>query len=114
MDQLTNKDAEKSSWPKGVAAITLFVEDLEAAKQFYQAAFAMPVMFEDSDAAVFKFGNTLVNLLKTSAAVELVEPAKVGGRDGGPRQVFTLEVDDVDAIDRKSTRLNSSHQKISY
>jgi uncharacterized glyoxalase superfamily protein PhnB len=47
---------------------------------------------------VFKFGSTLINLLKVSAAGELIEPAIVGGRQSGARHVFSIEVDDVDAM----------------
>jgi catechol 2,3-dioxygenase-like lactoylglutathione lyase family enzyme len=86
------------SWPRGIAAITLFVEDLEAAKQFYRQVFGLPVTFEDDDSAVFKFGDTLVNLLKTTAAGELIEPAAVASREAGSRFQFTIEVDDVDAM----------------
>ncbi len=98
MDQSTATGAEATSWPKGISAITLFVEDLAAARQFYQAVFGLPVVFEDDNSTVFKFGNTLVNLLKTTAAGELVEPAKVASREAGSRFVFTIDVDDVDAM----------------
>jgi catechol 2,3-dioxygenase-like lactoylglutathione lyase family enzyme len=87
-----------SSWPTSLFAITLFVEDLQAAKQFYLRVFGLPVDFEDDDSAVFKFGNTLINLLKTTAAAELVEPAHVARREAGARFVFTIKVDDVDAM----------------
>jgi len=87
-----------SAWPKGIGAITLFVEDLPAAKQFYQAVFGLPVVFEDGDSTVFKFGDTLINLLKTTAAGALIEPAQVAPREAGARFVFTIEVDDVDAM----------------
>jgi catechol 2,3-dioxygenase-like lactoylglutathione lyase family enzyme len=86
------------SWPKGIAAITLFVEDLPAAKQFYGSVFGLPVMFEDDDSTVFNFGNTIVNLLKTSAALGLIEPAAVASPEAGARMQFTIEVDDVDAM----------------
>jgi catechol 2,3-dioxygenase-like lactoylglutathione lyase family enzyme len=99
MDQITGRGAEVSSWPKGISAITLFVEDLETAKQFYQEVFGLPVAFEDDASTVFKFGNTLVNLLKTTAAGELIEPAKVASREAGSRFVFTIDVDDVDDVD---------------
>ncbi len=85
------------SWPTGIFAITLFVEDLQVAKQFYLQAFGLPIEFEDNNSAVFKFGNTLINLLKTTAARELVEPAHVASREAGSRFVFTIHVDDVDA-----------------
>ena len=98
MDEMTGQNADISSWAKSIFAVTLFVEDLEAAKQFYGNAFGLPAVFEDSNSAVFKFGDTLVNLLKTAAAGELVAPAKVGSRQAGPRCVFTIHVDDVDAL----------------
>lgn len=85
------------AWPAGIAAITLFEEDLEAAKRFYQV-FRLPVFFEDENSAVFKFGDTLVNLLNVSEARELVKPAKAATEDAGVRFQFTLEVDDVDAM----------------
>ena len=87
-----------SSWPKGIGAITLFVEDLEAAKRFYREIFGLAVTFEDEDSAVFDFGNAIVNLLKTTAAGELIEPAAVASKEAGSRLVFTIEVDDVDAM----------------
>ncbi len=87
---------EMESWPRGIGAITLFVEDLDTTKQFYREVFGLPVTFEDDDSAVFKFGDTLVNVLKTSAARELVEPAAVADRNAGSRFQFTIEVDDVD------------------
>lgn len=89
--------AEPGRWPTEIAAISLFVEDLEAAKAFYQEVFGLPVLFEDEDSAVFRFGNTLVNLLRTTAARELIEPAAVAPRDAGSRMQFTIRVDDVDA-----------------
>lgn len=94
MDKIIRNDA----WPKGISAITLFVEDLDAAKQFYIKVFGLPVFYEDPNSAVFKFGDTLINLLKISEAEELVNPAKVASREAGSRFVFTITVDDVDAM----------------
>ena len=90
--------ASGGSWPSGISAITLFVDDLDAAKRFYRDVFGLPVVFEDDDSTVFNFGNTIVNLLKTTAAKELIEPATVAGREAGARFQFTIEVDDVDAM----------------
>ena len=84
-------------WPSGIHAITLFVEDLNAAKQFYRGVFGVPMTFEDDASAVFDFGNAIVNLLKTTAAQELIEPAAVARRGAGSRLQLTIEVDDVDA-----------------
>jgi len=47
---------------------------------------------------VFKFGRTLVNLLKISEAPELIAPATVAPREAGSRIQFTIGVDDVDAM----------------
>ena len=87
----------QGSWPGPISAITLFVDDLAAAKLFYRDVFGLPVAFEDDNSAVFKFKNTLINLLKTTAAGELIEPARVATRESGARSQFTIEVDDVDA-----------------
>ncbi len=98
MTETLDRGAEVGSWPSGVGAITLFVEDLEAATQFYREVFGLPVAFEDDDSAVFNFGNTLVNLLRATAAGELIEPAAVASREVGSRFQLTIEVDDVDAM----------------
>lgn len=85
-------------WPTGIDAITLFVEDLDAAKRFYGEVFGVRVKFEDDDSAAYDFGTTTVNLLKTTAAPELVEPALVAAPEAGSRFQLTIEVDDVDAV----------------
>ena len=85
------------SWPRGIRAITLFVEDLAAAKQFYLDVFDLPITFEDENSAVFDFGNTIINLLDTASAPDLISPAPVASRDAGARLQLTIEVDDVDA-----------------
>lgn len=87
-----------TSWPGEIAAITLFVDDLEESKRFYGNAFGLQVHFEDADSAVFKFGSTLINLLRESSAESLIAPASVANRDGGARFQFTLGVDDVDTM----------------
>jgi catechol 2,3-dioxygenase-like lactoylglutathione lyase family enzyme len=85
------------SWPGTIDAITLFVEDLDAAKDFYMNVFALPVHFEDDESVVFKLGTTLINVLRTTAARELIEPAAVATREAGARVQLTIQVDDVDA-----------------
>ena len=98
MAKISGSDVRAASWVTGIAAITLFFEDLEPARRFYEKVFGLPVTFQDSDSCVFKFGGTLVNLLKVTAAPELIQPARVANRESGSRFVFTLEVDDVDAM----------------
>lgn len=41
------------SWARGISAVSLFVDDLDAAKQFYREVFDLPVTFEDDDSVVF-------------------------------------------------------------
>jgi catechol 2,3-dioxygenase-like lactoylglutathione lyase family enzyme len=98
VDDAMKKGAQLTACPKGISAITLFVEEMEAAKEFYQTVFGLPVDYQDDASTVFKFGNTLVNLLKTTAAPELIEPAAVASREAGHRFVFTIDADDVDAM----------------
>ena len=99
MSESTQRDENtQAAWPGGIAAITLFVEDLAAAKRFYGDVFRLPVSFEDDNSTVFKFGDTLVNLLQASEAPALVAPATVATPDAGVRFQFTLGVDDVDAV----------------
>lgn len=85
------------SWPDGVHAITLFVPDLDAAKRFYRAVFRVPMTFEDSNSAVFDFGNLIVNLLQEDAAVELIGPVRVADASAGARLQLTINVANADA-----------------
>jgi catechol 2,3-dioxygenase-like lactoylglutathione lyase family enzyme len=83
---------------KSVGAITLFVEDPRRSQSFYEKVFALPVIWEDEDSAAFRFENTIVNLLKMSAAHELIEPGSVASREAGSRFQLTIWVDDADAV----------------
>ena len=91
-------EAPAKAWPKSIDAITLFTENLEQTKEFYQNIFGLPIHFEDPNSAVFKFGNTLINLLRISEANELIDPGKVADRESGARYVLTIGVEDVDAL----------------
>jgi catechol 2,3-dioxygenase-like lactoylglutathione lyase family enzyme len=80
-----------------LSAITLFVEDLPRTRLFYQDALGLEMVFEDDDSTAFDLAGTVINLLRVSAADELIEPAAVGGGDAGSRFQLTIEVPDVDA-----------------
>jgi catechol 2,3-dioxygenase-like lactoylglutathione lyase family enzyme len=84
--------------PTNIDAITLFVEDLERAKLFYKDVFGLSVFFEDDNSAVFRFENTLINLLKIPAARDLIEPGVVASPGAGSRFQLTIPVEDVDAV----------------
>lgn len=91
------------TWPGAITAITLFVEDFAACKEFYGRAFGLPVHYEDEVSAVFLFGTTMVNLLSVSEAPHLIMPASVGNAAAGARFQITLTVDDVDATAARLT-----------
>lgn len=86
-----------STWPSGVGAITLFVDDLDASREFYRLVFGLEPVFVDATSAAFRFPNTVINLLAVGAADELIAPAEVGQAGTRSRVQLTVEVDDVDA-----------------
>lgn len=87
--------SDSKSWAGGISAITLFVDDLAATSQFYQDVFDLPIHYQDDESVVFRFGGTLVNLLVSAAAGELIEPGLVAPTDQGSRLQLTINVDDV-------------------
>ena len=90
--------AGSQAWPTAISTITLFVEDLPTTKAFYVDVFGLPVIYEDADSAVFRFGVQQVNLLQAGAAPELIEPVAVAPPEAGTRALLTITVDDVDAM----------------
>jgi catechol 2,3-dioxygenase-like lactoylglutathione lyase family enzyme len=83
---------------KSVGAITLFVEDPQRSKAFYRHVFGRSAIYEDEDAVAFRFESMIVNLLKTSAARDLIDPGVVAGPEAGSRFQLTIWVDDADAV----------------
>src|SRR4051794_18608344 len=73
-----------------VGAVTLFVADSQRSKAFYERAFDLSPVFEDENSVVFKFDNTIINLLNDSEAGGLIAPAAVASRDAGSR--FQLSI----------------------
>lgn len=80
-----------------VGAITMFVEDPERSKSFYERVFDAAPVHQDENSVAFEFDNTIVNLLKRPAAHELIAPAAVAGADAGASYQLTVWVDDADA-----------------
>jgi lactoylglutathione lyase len=89
---------------KSVGAVTLFVEDPQRSKTFYQDVFEVPLLFEDESSAAFQFENAIINLLATPAAHELIAPGTVAGQEAGSRVQFTIWVEDADAVCEELTR----------
>ncbi|MGV8969282.1 MAG: VOC family protein [Microbacteriaceae bacterium] len=91
-----------NTWPAPISYITLFADDLEATSVFYETVFGRGPVHTDEDSAVFTFGSTEtgrigVNLLRTTAAPDLIKPARVAEATSGSRMQLTIPVDDVDA-----------------
>jgi predicted enzyme related to lactoylglutathione lyase len=84
--------------PRNVGAITMFIEDVQRSKKFYETVFDVAPIYEDENAVAFSFDNTVINLLRTPAAHELIEPALVGRQEGGSRFQLTIGVDDCDSV----------------
>ena len=80
-----------------ISAISLFVEDLQAAKAFYVDVFGVAVIYEDESSVAVRFENLIVNLLRVENAQEIVEPGRVAARDSGSRFQFAIWVPDVEA-----------------
>jgi catechol 2,3-dioxygenase-like lactoylglutathione lyase family enzyme len=81
-----------------VFAITLFIDDLAAARRFYDTVFGMPIVHQDPTSTAYEFPNLVVNLVATENAPELITPASVGAAGTPARMMLTLQVDDVDAV----------------
>ncbi len=86
---------DQRTWPIG--AVTLFQEDLEQARSFYELVFGLEAVYEDENSAVYPFGETVINLLRVGEADQLISPRGVAAPAAGARCQFTVEVDDVDA-----------------
>jgi catechol 2,3-dioxygenase-like lactoylglutathione lyase family enzyme len=83
---------------KKIDIITLFVEDLPAAKAFYTGVFGLETIFEDQDSVLLKLDNIMLNLLISAEAPEVVEPRPVAEVESGVRMLLTINVDDVDTV----------------
>jgi lactoylglutathione lyase len=83
---------------KSVGAITMFIDDTQQTKAFYEEVFGARVVYEDADAVAFEFENLVVNMLRVRAAHELIAPASVGDADASSRFQLTIEVQDTDAV----------------
>ena len=83
---------------KNLGAITMFIDDVQRSKSFYQRVFDVKLVHEDDVSVAFDFGNTVVNLLMSSEAHDLIAPGNVAGPESGARVQLTLWVDDADGV----------------
>lgn len=89
----------------GIEVITLFVDNIDDARSFYQRVFTSEVVYQDAVSAVLKFSGVMVNLLEATQAPQLVEPLAVATPASGVRVLLTIKVDDVDAVCAELERL---------
>jgi lactoylglutathione lyase len=87
-----------SEWAKEIGAITLFVEDPGRSTAFYQDVFDLKPAHGDDNGAMFRLANTLLFVTKSSQAPDMIAPLAAGAPGNGPRHVFAIIVDDVDAV----------------
>ncbi len=83
---------------RSVGAITMFVEDPQRSKSFYERVFDVSPVYDADEAVAFEFENTIVNLLRTSEAPGLIGPATVARAESGSRFQLTIWVEDTDAV----------------
>jgi lactoylglutathione lyase len=81
----------------GLEVISLFVEDLAAARTFYTTVFTHDIIFEDDVCSILRIGNIVINVLKVENAPTLVTPLPVPGPTG-PRALYTVNVKNADAV----------------
>jgi catechol 2,3-dioxygenase-like lactoylglutathione lyase family enzyme len=84
---------------RNVGAITMFIDDTQRTKAFYEDVFGAKAVYEDEDAVAFEFENLVVNMLRVPAAHELIAPASVGDEADAPRRFqLTIGVENTDAV----------------
>ena len=83
---------------KSVGAITMFIDDTQRSKAFYEQVFGAKAVYEDDNAVAFEFENMVVNMLRVPAAHELIAPAPVGEADAPRRFQLTIGVQDTEAV----------------
>jgi catechol 2,3-dioxygenase-like lactoylglutathione lyase family enzyme len=87
-----------------IEVITIFVDDLAAARAFYEDVFGLEVVYADDASAVVRLENLMINILRAERASTLVEPRAVAGAEAGARLLLTIAVDDADAVHEELKR----------
>jgi catechol 2,3-dioxygenase-like lactoylglutathione lyase family enzyme len=90
------KGAAVSDWDREIGAMTLFVPDLDRARQFYQDVFGLQAQGGDEETAIFRFKNVFVFLHRAATAQELVPEVLQEAHKGAGQ--FAIIVDDADAV----------------
>ncbi len=80
------------SIPAEIEVLTLFVDDLVAARHFYRKVFVAKPVYVDDVSSVLEFGNLMINLLQSSEAPELVHPANIAPATSDPVRTGNSDV----------------------
>jgi lactoylglutathione lyase len=81
-----------------IEVITLFTKDLPKAIRFYKDVFGLETLYRDDVCEVMKLGGLAINVLKSSNAPTLVEPAGVASPGAGSALIFNIKVKDANAV----------------
>ncbi|HSZ40867.1 MAG TPA: VOC family protein [Trebonia sp.] len=85
-----------ADWDRQIGAMTLFVPDLDAAREFYAQAFGLNGQPMDENSVMLRFGEMFIFLRKIAAAAPPVpEITEEAGKGAGQ---FAIIVNDVDAV----------------
>ena len=86
-----------AEWEKRIIAINLICGDMDRGRAFYTAAFGMPALHVDDDAATFRFKDTYVFLQQHPEHEDATRPDVLDLARKGVGQ-FAILVEDVDAV----------------
>jgi lactoylglutathione lyase len=84
---------------KTVSVITLFVEDQQRSKEFYERVFEVAPVEDEEGTVIFKFDNLFLRLLtRGEAENEMLGQVPVADSDSGASCQLAIFVDDADAL----------------
>jgi catechol 2,3-dioxygenase-like lactoylglutathione lyase family enzyme len=84
---------------KRINVVVLFASDVDRTKAFYQNTLGLPLHGEDEASAMFDFDGTLLILLSTASAQDLLSTDAVAtSPPSGARSQLVSFVDDVDEV----------------
>ena len=82
-----------------VGVITLYVEDQQRSKEFYERVFEVAAVNEEEGIVIFKFDNLFLRLLtRVRAETELLGQVPLADSDSGASFQLAIFVDDADAL----------------
>ena len=93
---ITEAGDRMADWEKRIGAMTLFVPDLDRARQFYQDVFGLAAHPVDDGTTMLRFKDMYVFLHAAAAAQEPLPEVLDEARKGAGQ--FAIIVDDVDAV----------------